>query len=117
MLSNWWPLLTAVIVWLVFNSSIDYEIGATHLSIRCFSFELMHIPYSEVKDIAIGWAFMQRFRMIALGNRFGKGCMVEKTRGWFRYVLITPNEPEALLAAFHAFHGQSGADPNGQVVR
>jgi hypothetical protein len=86
---------------------IKYEIGANHLAVRLFTIELMRIPYSDITEIETGKIMMDRFRMINLGNRFGTMCRISKAHGIFRYVIVTPKEPKALLDAVFDFRSRS----------
>jgi hypothetical protein len=88
---------------------INYEIGDTQLIIRFYTFELMTIPYSEIVEIEVASSFDTPPARIYLGNGTRKMCRIKKSRGWFRYVTITPREPQILLDAFHAFRLR--ADP------
>jgi hypothetical protein len=87
------------------NEIISYEIGEAELAIRWFNFKLMTIPYSEITEIEVEWGFVDRSRQINMSNGVGsrKMCRVTKSRGWYRYVLITPREPKDLLNALYRF--------------
>ena len=83
---------------------INYRIGDTQLVIRLYTFELMTIPYSEIVEIEVASSFDMPSARINLCNGTGREmCRIKKSRGWFRYVTITPREPKILLDAFYAF--------------
>ena len=82
---------------------LNYEIGDSELVIRFYKFELMTIPYSRIVEIEVASIFDTPPARIYLGNGTGKMCRIKKSRGWFRYVTITPREPKILLDAFYAF--------------
>ncbi len=88
---------------------LNYEIGDTQLTVRFFTFKLMTIPYSEIVEIEVAAIFGARIAQINLCNGVRRMCRIRKSRGWFRYVLISPREPKILLNAFHRF--RSLADP------
>ncbi|MHC2619610.1 hypothetical protein ACVIW2_001642 [Bradyrhizobium huanghuaihaiense] len=92
---------------------LNYEIGDTELKIRFSAFRLMVIPYSEIVEIELGSTFPKRSAQIDLCNGIRKMCRIKKSRGWFRYVLITPREPMVLLKAFDRF--RSLADPISEM--
>ncbi|WP_314950650.1 hypothetical protein [Bradyrhizobium cosmicum] len=76
---------------------LNYDIGDAALTIRFATFKLMTIPYAEIIEVELGSLFTRRLSQIDLSNGFRKGCRISKSRGWFRYVLITPREPKDLL--------------------
>jgi hypothetical protein len=88
---------------------LNYEIGDTQLVIRFFTLKMMTIPYSDVVDIEVASVFLQRIAEINLSNRVGMMCRIKRSRGWSRYVTITPRQPKVLLDALHRF--RSWADP------
>jgi hypothetical protein len=88
---------------------LHYEIGDTQLIIRFSTLKLMTIPYSEIMGIEVASIFVQRPAQVDLSNGIREMCRIKKSRGWFRYVIITPREPKILLNAFYTF--RSLADP------
>jgi hypothetical protein len=82
---------------------INYEIGDTELVIRLRRFALMTIPYSQIVEIEVATIFDTPPARIYLGNGAGEMCRIKKSRGWFRYVTITPRDPKVFLDAFYAF--------------
>jgi hypothetical protein len=90
---------------------INYEIGDSQLIIRFFTFKLMTIPYSQILEIEEidTRIFVKRSLEINLSNGIRKVCRIKKSRGWFRYVIITPREPKVLLNALYKF--RSLTDP------
>jgi hypothetical protein len=94
---------------------LNYEIGGSKLTIRFSTFTLMTIPYSEIDEIEVASSFANRFCSINLSNGIRKMCRIRKSRGWFRYVIVTPREPKVLLNAFYAF--RSLADPVTEMSR
>jgi hypothetical protein len=82
---------------------LNYEIGDTQLIIRFFTFKLMTIPYSQIMEIEVASIFGNRFAQINLSNGIREMCRIKKSRGWFRYVIITPRDPKNLLNAFRTF--------------
>jgi hypothetical protein len=86
---------------------LNYEIGADQLVIRFRRFKLMIIPYSQIIDIEVASVLVNRSVQINLGNGRRKMCRIKKSRGWFRYVIVTPREPEILLDAVNAFRLQA----------
>ena len=88
---------------------INYEIGDIQLTIRLFTFKLMIIPYSQILDIEVASILVMRPSEINLSNGVGEMCRIKRSRGWFRYVIISLREPKVLLNAFYAF--RSLTDP------
>jgi hypothetical protein len=82
---------------------LNYHIGDAALTIRFATFKLMTIPYAEIIEVELGSVFTKRPSQVNLSNGFRKMCRIRKSRGWFRYVLITPREPKDLLNALSRF--------------
>ncbi|HEY2137662.1 MAG TPA: hypothetical protein VGH49_17385 [Xanthobacteraceae bacterium] len=110
-------LIAIVLASLVVTWSIRYRIGDSELSIRLFGFRLMRIPYSDIRDIDTGPVFFRPIRSIYLVNRLGTRCRVEKRHGIFRYIFITPKDPQALADAVYAHRARTDppADPPGVI--
>jgi hypothetical protein len=85
---------------------LHYLIGDADLRIMFASFKLMTIPYDQIVEIDFGSLFEQQPSQIDLMNGKGTGCRIRKSRGWFRYVLISVREPKRLLSAISAFHSR-----------
>lgn len=88
---------------------LHYVIGDTQFTILFAAFKLMTIPYSQILEIEVASIFDRRSAQVDLSNGIRQMCRIKKSRGWFRYVIVTPREPKLLLDAFHAF--QSRANP------
>jgi hypothetical protein len=88
---------------------INYEIGDAQLIIRFYTFKLMTIPYSQIVGIEVASWFDTPPRRIDLSNGMREMCRIKKSRGWYRYVTISPREPKVLLNALNRF--RSLADP------
>jgi hypothetical protein len=88
---------------------LHYEIGDAQLTIRFSALKLMTIPYSQIREIEVASVFGNRFSQINLSNSMRKMCRIKKSRGWFRYVIVTPRDPKILLNAFYTF--RSLVDP------
>jgi hypothetical protein len=86
---------------------LHYAIGDTQVIILFAAFKLMTIPYSEIMEVEVASIFDQRPAQIDLSNSIRQMCRITKSRGWFRYVIITPREPKLLLNAFHAFRSRA----------
>jgi hypothetical protein len=78
-----------------------------------FTINLMTIPYSQIAEIEFGSVFVSRPAQIDLSSSRHKGCRIKKSRGWFRYVIITPRDPKILMNAFNTF--RSLADPVAEM--
>jgi hypothetical protein len=92
---------------------LNYQIGDTELVIRFGTFKLMTIPYRQIVEIEVAKIFNAPPARIYLGNGTGEMCRIKKSRGWFRYVTITPRDPKVLLDAFYAFRLR--VDPISQM--
>ena len=86
---------------------LHYEIGEIELTILFSTFKIMTIPYSQILEIEVASIFDQRPAQIDLSNGIRQMCRIKKSRGWFRYVIVTPREPKTLLDAFNTFRSQA----------
>ncbi|MET4296578.1 hypothetical protein ABIB06_007373 [Bradyrhizobium sp. LB8.2] len=86
---------------------IHYAIEDTQLTILFAAFKLMTIPYFQIVEIEVASIFDKRSTQINLGNGIRQMCRIKKSRGWFRYVIVTPREPKLLLDAFHTFRSRA----------
>ncbi|WP_407117540.1 hypothetical protein [Bradyrhizobium sp. LMG 9283] len=86
---------------------LHYAIGDTHLGILFAAFKLMTIPYSQILEMEVASIFDRRPAQLDLSNGVRQMCRIKKSRGWFRYVIVTPREPELRLDAFHKFRSRT----------
>src|SRR4051794_34441398 len=82
---------------------ITYVIASDRLEIRVFGLPAMTIPYDDIAEVRVGRWFLSRFREIQFTNALGPLCQIEKTSGTFRYVLISPEDPQAIVDAVAAY--------------
>jgi hypothetical protein len=86
---------------------LHYAIGDSQLTILLAAFKLMTIPYSQILEIEVASIFDRRLAQVNLSNGIRQMCRIKKSRGWFRYVIVTPREPKLLLDAFHTFRSRA----------
>lgn len=86
---------------------LHYAIGDSQLTILFAAFKLMTIPYSQILEIEVASIFDRRSAQVDLSNGIRQMCRIKKSRGWFRYVIITPREPKLLLNAFQTFRSRA----------
>jgi len=85
------------------RSTTNYTVQADRLLIRRAGFTWMEILFRDVEEIENQTLFFDKIfqvRMYRLG--FGSTLRIRR-KGFFRYVLINPDNPRALIEAYHTF--------------
>lgn len=79
----------------------DYRIKNNAVEILLFRLmPIYRLPVENIESIqSVGWGRLGiGGGVIRLGNRFCRhGVLIEKRRGWFRYIVITPADVEGFL--------------------
>ncbi len=81
---------------------IVYNVTQESIRIEVFGAPLIIIPYScieEVRRISGLESLRPRIRILRAGNRIiGRVVLVQKSRGFIRSVLLTPDDPDEFVA-------------------
>lgn len=95
---------------LLYNVSITYKIEPDQITILVGPFERMRIPFATIENVVVGHVFAKEFRMVTLWPAFAfrQGCLIRKSQGYHRLVLISPKNPQQLLDAIAAFRVRKG---------
>lgn len=103
-------ILLAIIGAAIFKVMITYRLEAERIDILSGPFVLMSLPFSQISGVFIGNNFTRGKRMITIWPAFAlrQGCLIHKTSGFFRSVLICPKNPQELVRAVEAFRARQG---------
>ena len=113
-LQNW--ALAALLVVLFFfgvqytlRYLVTYRLSGEHLEVRFLGVTLIRISRGEISEVRVvrpGEYFtslLTMFGSLRIGNRmWGNTVLVRLDRGLFRNLIITPDDPDAMVSALKA---------------
>jgi len=93
------------------RATTRYILEADRLLIRRAGFVWMDIPFRDVVDIESKPLFFDKLWQIKMSQLGSRRMLRIRRRRGFRYVLINPRDPAAIIAAFTAFRARSADGP------
>jgi hypothetical protein len=110
---------------------IRYEVRSLEIVLRLAGIPVMNIPFTSIKAARVAgpgellpWRNPSSVGWLRFGNKlFHPAVIIEKTNGWFRTVVITPENPQNFLAHLSSKKSLLGSmqrwlnrDPNGEAA-
>lgn len=89
-----------------------YSLRGDRIDIRVFRFvrvgSISLRGIDAIREVTVSEALESGMATLRLGNRiFGRGLELRRNSGMFRTILITPDDPDAILAQWRSLHGQA----------